>query len=514
MTSLITKGRVAVSLLAVLAITIAVAGPRDAHAVATIEAPFDASYSVTNLGSVPSLPGSYGGLTFLAGDPNTILIGGDANDDPYGALYSIGVVRGAGNHITGFSGTATFFADAIDNDGGVAYGPGDVLFLARYSDNEVGQTKPGSSVTDKVVDLSPLGVAGSPGGLNFVPAGFPGAGQLKLTDYIYEDWYTLTFAADGSGTFDITSATLEVADFATGPEGFAFVPPGSPGFPSDSLILSEYGSNAITTFQLNANGNPIAATRDEFITGLNGPEGAVFDPLTGDFLFSEYDGTEVFVVQGFAGPEELQCVDLSQHREEQGIACISLEPKTGSNTVGDIHTVTATVTTDDGQTPLQGIDLYIFVIDGPNAGERIRGVTDADGKLTLTYTGDGGVGTDQMGTEACLNGCGSVDGFIDGCVADPDHCVDTFFNNPTCGGSVGDQYICDNATKDWTAAVLTAVQTPTPTVLPATLPITGFGDPGDPAGSSGFPWTAAIAAAIGAIALMGVGAVAVARRRM
>jgi hypothetical protein len=289
---------VAVAVLAIVA-GLSVGSPRSAHAVVTIAAPFDASYTVTNLGSVPALPESYGGLTFLAGDPNTLLIVGKAAEID-ADLYSIGVVRDAGNHIIGFSGTATFFAEAAYNDGGVAYGPGNVLFFARWPENEVGQTKPDSAVTDKVVDLAVLGVGGSPGGLNFVPAGFPGAGQLKLTAYEDEDWYSLTFAPDGSGTFDITSAKKEVADFASGPEGFAFVPPGSPGFPADSVLVSEYDIDLVSTFELDSNGDPIVATRAEFITGLHGPEGATFDPLTGDFLFSEYDGSEIFVVQGFA----------------------------------------------------------------------------------------------------------------------------------------------------------------------------------------------------------------------
>jgi hypothetical protein len=33
---------------------------------------------MSNLGAVPGLPSEYGGLTFKLGDPNTILIGGNA----------------------------------------------------------------------------------------------------------------------------------------------------------------------------------------------------------------------------------------------------------------------------------------------------------------------------------------------------------------------------------------------------------------------------------------------------
>ncbi len=213
-------------------------------------------------------------------------------------------------------------------------------------------------------------------------------------------------------------------------------------------------------------------------------------------------------VAGVPGqPETVQCKDLGEE-----IVCISLDPKTGSNTVGDVHTVTATVTTDNpvAGTPVEGLDLYIFVIKGPNAGERIGpGLTDANGQVALTYTGDGGVGTDQMGTEACFNGCGSVDAFIDGCVENPDPCVDTFFNNPTCDGSVGDDFVCDFATKAWVAAAATPTSTPQPSptstpvpteAAPAGLPPTG-GTPSD-GGSSALPWLATV---VGGLALMGAG---------
>ncbi|MFQ6026904.1 MAG: hypothetical protein ACE5Q6_05240 [Dehalococcoidia bacterium] len=280
-----------------------VSAPATLSAQGLVEAPFDSDYVNIDLGSVPGLPTPYGGLTFLAGDPDTILIGGNANNAD-GLLYSIGVVRDVDNHITGFSGSATFFADAANNDGGVVYGPGGVLFLARYPNNEIGQTKPGSAITDKIVDLTPLGVTPSPGGLNFVPAGFPGAGQLKSVSWAGGQWYTLAYAADGTGTFDITGATLETT-ITGGPEGLVYVPPGSPVFDDLGLdlLVSEWSAGNVVAYGIDNNGDPIPATRTVFISGLSGAEGAVIDPLTGDFLFSTFEGGDrVVVVQGFEAP--------------------------------------------------------------------------------------------------------------------------------------------------------------------------------------------------------------------
>lgn len=283
---------------AVLALTVCTALPA---AALTIDPFYAGSYSAASIGSVPSLPPLYGGLTFKFDDPNTILIGGNANTAA-GDIYSIGVTRDAGGHITGFSGSASFFAEGAFNDGGVVYGPGNVLFLARWPVNELGQTEPGSSATDKVVSLGPLGIAPSPGGLAFVPAGFPGAGQLKLVSWVGGQWYSLGYAPDGSGTYNITSATLEVT-ITGGPEGIFYVPSGSPLFTAASLLVSEYSAGRVASYEVDANGDPIVATRRDFITGLTGAEGAAIDPLTGDFLFSTFGGgNQVVVVRGFAPP--------------------------------------------------------------------------------------------------------------------------------------------------------------------------------------------------------------------
>ncbi len=267
----------------------------------TIQPPYDTVYTLTDLGSVPGLPTPYGGLDFLLGNPNVIVIGGSANNAA-GALYSIGVVRNAQSQITGFSGTAAFFSDGQYNDGGVVFGPGGVLFYTRYPVNQVGQVEPGSAITDKIIDLTPLGVSSSVGALNFVPPGFPGAGQLKIVSYNTADWYTASYAPDGAGTYNITSATLNTT-IQGGPEGFIYVPVGSPVFPASSMLVSEYGNGVVSIYQFDANGNPNPATRALFIGGLTGAEGAVIDPLTGDFLFSTFGGTNrVIVVRGFALP--------------------------------------------------------------------------------------------------------------------------------------------------------------------------------------------------------------------
>ena len=265
-----------------------------------IEPPYDSFYTFTDLGSVPGLPPSYGGLTFLLNEPDTLLIGGNANTSS-GLLYAIEVVRDDSNHVVGFVGSATFFADAAYNDGGVVYGPGDVLFLSRWPVNELGQTKFGSTITDKIIDLEALGVVYSHAAVNFVPLGFPGEGQMKLVSWVGGEWYTAYFSPDGSGTYNVDSVSYETTIIG-GPEGFIYVAPGSPLFPDfNSMLVSEWSGNEVVAYELDTNGNPDPSSRVSFITGLNGAEGATIDPLTGDFLFSTFGGGDrVIVVKGFA----------------------------------------------------------------------------------------------------------------------------------------------------------------------------------------------------------------------
>lgn len=267
----------------------------------TLAPDFAAHYTVTDLGSITGLPANYGGLTFKAGDPNKILIGGAANASN-GRIYEVGVARDAGNHVIGFNTAPTAFGSVGEyNDGGVAYGPGNVLFTSQWPVNRLGQTKPGSIDEDKVINLSTLGVANSHAALNFVPAGFSGAGRLKLVSWSGGQWYDANYAPDGSGTFNITSVT-QTFTLSGGPEGFVYIDGLNPGFGIDSLLVSEYSAGTIGVYSINATGDPAGSRRD-FMTGLTGAEGATIDPLTGDFLFSTFGGgNRVVRVSGFQVP--------------------------------------------------------------------------------------------------------------------------------------------------------------------------------------------------------------------
>jgi len=263
---------------------------------------FAGVYTIQSLGAVPGLPAAYGGLTFI--DADTLLIGGRANEAE-GLLYTIDVVRDGDGHVAGFSGVATAFGSVGEfNDGGVVFGPGGVLFTTRWPTNELGQTRPSETDEARIIDLGAFGVAPSPGGMTFVPAGLPGAGELKIASWDTGDWYTLAFAAAGDGTYDILSATAGPV-LPGGPEGIAYVPTGSPLFLDPSVLISEFSAGNVAVYEVDADGNPLIASRRDFVIGLVGAEGALVDPVTGDFLFSTFGvaaGDEVLRVQGFVPP--------------------------------------------------------------------------------------------------------------------------------------------------------------------------------------------------------------------
>jgi hypothetical protein len=80
-------------------------------------------------------------------------------------------------------------------------------------------------------------------------------------------------------------------------------------------------------------------------------------------------------------------------------AAISLAPETATNVEGEDHTVTATVTDENGGL-VEGVTVNFEVKEGPNAGDTGSGKSDANGAIPFTYTGDGGPGQDTI--QACF----------------------------------------------------------------------------------------------------------------
>ena len=276
--------------------------------------PFDALYSVYDLGPPPGIPNPLGGTAILASDPSTLLIAG-ASERPEGAIYRIGVCRDSCGHITGLVGSATVYATAPYVDANLVYASPDLMLYTEWPEFMLSQLATGSTFPDQRTDLRTFGMPSSddqgPGGVGFVPPGLAAAGELRLVTWPIGRWYHVALTA-GAPVMTVTGIT-QTTTVPTEPGGFAYVPAGSPGFTTQSLILAEWRrfdptQDRVAVFDVDAQGDPIVTTRREFFSRFPRPWGAYFEPVTGDYLFLSW-GTgqdRIYVVQGFVPPPPIE----------------------------------------------------------------------------------------------------------------------------------------------------------------------------------------------------------------
>ncbi|MBL7965004.1 MAG: T9SS type A sorting domain-containing protein [Flavobacteriales bacterium] len=336
-----------------------------------------AGYTLADLGGITNVPASYGGLTIRSDQPNTLYIGGTANQ-PAGAVYTVPLVRDAvTNSIIGFAGPASFFVDAPHIDGGLSFTPSGTLMFTQYTPstlNSMGQILPDNSYV--TTQLTSLGVSPSVGSHAFVPAGYPGAGSLIVASYNAWVVYQIPYAVDANGlhSFSAPTAQVDVTGAASGPEGIAYVPIGSAAFPNPSMVISAYGLGKVVAFDVDLNGLPITSTARDIVTGLTGAEGAWIDPVTGDFLFSTFGGSNrVIRVSGFEAPSSIG----PGNAQPQGSFTVFPNPSNGL--------VQLSLPGANGKVQLEVIDpLGALVLSREFAGGNLPGI-DLGGRTAGVY---------------------------------------------------------------------------------------------------------------------------------
>ena len=270
----------------------------------TLGAEYAAFYKAYLLGPLPGVPSNYGFALPKRGDSCTVYFGGAANG-PAGKMYAVRVLRDENSRIVSFVPGATVeVATAPYNDGGaIYYGPDNHLLVSQWPVNNLGIYKEGQTAPGKVIALgvAPYNVVSAHAAIQLVPEGFPGAGSLKLVSWSGGQWYTGTMRPDGLGYLEFaTFAAVPASTIVGGPEGFVYVPKGSPAFGRDGMIVSEYSGGRLSSYDLDAGGNPIPATRRLFLNGVSGAEGAAIDPVTGDYIFTTFGGlNQAVIVRGF-----------------------------------------------------------------------------------------------------------------------------------------------------------------------------------------------------------------------
>jgi hypothetical protein len=270
-------------------------------------------YSAYDLGVVPGVPDPLGGASVKYGDNGTLLIAGNSENSG-GTIYQIGVTRETCGHIVGFNGTASVAAVTPFVDANLVYAPstGGLMFYTRWPENGVSELPFGAMASARDIDLTTIAGFNAtgdegPGGIGFVPPGYGAAGELRIVTWPAGRWYHLDLAPDGS-LFTVSAAT-QVATLGGNPGGFAYVPAGSPGFTNPSVIVAEWSQtdptmDRVAVYEADTNGDPMIATRKEFMSKFPRPWGAYFEPLTGDYLFLSW-GTgsdHLYIVQGFKPP--------------------------------------------------------------------------------------------------------------------------------------------------------------------------------------------------------------------
>jgi hypothetical protein len=271
----------------------------------TLGPAFVGLYEITDLGGVPGVPPSLGGMTFLQGDTNTLLVGGTANASG-GRIYRVPLTRNKDGHITAF-GMAENYCAGANNDGGLDYAPNGTLFVAQFPLNSIGQVLPGQTSFASTTSLTSIGVASSMGGLLWVPPRQPGEGRFKVASYNANRWYDVAFTENAEGTYAFTGVNSNV-QLSGGCEGFVYVPTCARGFGDPAILMCEYGAGTVATYRVDELGDPMPGTRRVFVSGLTGAEGAVIDPVTGDFLFGTFGGgNRIIRVLGFPPPDNCPC---------------------------------------------------------------------------------------------------------------------------------------------------------------------------------------------------------------
>ncbi|MBL8756493.1 MAG: hypothetical protein JNK15_24580 [Planctomycetes bacterium] len=252
--------------------------------------PFNTAWQAVVIGQVPNV-GSYGGTAIHPASPNTLLV----SPWPSTSIDAVPLLRNGAGQIVG-TGAATPAISVGGTDGGLAFGPGGVLFGTWFGANNLHQTKPGSTATDRVDSLTSLGLQNSVGACAVVPTGMPGAGRLKVCSWIGAEFRDVPLTPDGAGTY-APGALGPAISLANDVEGMVYAPPGTPSF-GGQLLVCEWSYGNIVTYQVDANGDPLPATRQLVVGGAWSPGGGTRDPITGDFVFLGSGGTLLVLRQG------------------------------------------------------------------------------------------------------------------------------------------------------------------------------------------------------------------------
>ncbi|MGD0412323.1 MAG: Ig-like domain-containing protein [Verrucomicrobiota bacterium] len=358
----------------------------------TIDPAYTNTYSLRNIGPAPGVPLPNGGMIFKAGDTNTLLLGGNAAT-PSAAIYQVGVTRGAGNHLTGFTGQAAFVANAGSADDGImdslAYGPNGCLFFTLVNDVAIGEIAPGATTVSRIVPLSSMGIQ-SLLNLTVVPSGMPGAGRLNVQEFSWSQWHEMKISLNADGiTYNIVTNGVDIEEDDAEEGGATYLTPGHPGFPNGGVLVG-----CITEFigyTLDGNSDPVPGTSVPIVenmlaAGQAGFDGMTADPATEDILFM-YEGNIYVMTASFPLAPPTASITT---------------PANNANCLDTGFTFSATASQSNGA--ISELDVYDYgtnIVDTFYQPPYSAPVNLPDGAHALTAVVTSG--DDQMATSAVVN---------------------------------------------------------------------------------------------------------------
>ena len=225
------------------------------------------------------------------------------NDPVADRVVSLTVVRNTSGRITGFKSPVVVVASKSSGravlDGGLDRNPLGTFFLTNYGNAELEQYSP-TRKAHTVTNLKNLGLAGSPGGAEFLVRNR----SLLVSDYDSGGIFELPLKLTSNLTYTVGKATKYLTT-PTGVEGFEFIPKG-PFDKTRGLVVVNYDNATVhlvgidpTTSKpfVNASG---AAFFVPLISGLSEPMDIEFDPITKDMFITDYSSKTATLLQ-FSG---------------------------------------------------------------------------------------------------------------------------------------------------------------------------------------------------------------------
>ena len=198
--------------------------------------------------------------------------------------------------------------------------------------------------------------AGNIGGMNLIPGVYKwSTGVLIPTDVTLSGGPNDVWIFVIPGTLDLSSGKQVILSGGAQPQNIFWVVAGTTTLEPDSTFNGNILDQTLIRLQTRAilNGKALAQTADTLdTTTVNGPS--------------------VCTIPG----------------------SITLTPATATNTLGQTHTVTATVKDTNGNLVV-GKQVTFVVTAGPDTGTTVTSVTDVNGQTTFTYVGNV-AGTDHI----------------------------------------------------------------------------------------------------------------------